>query len=208
MDLTGQTVVNETDITGLTCDSRQVEPGFLFAALPGARLDGRDYIPDALGRGAVAVLAPPGTGIEPETGPSGEAPVPVFTDANPRRQFALMAAAFFEDQPDTIAAVTGTNGKTSVVSFLRQIWQGLGHQATSAGTLGIAAPGFDNRTSLTTPDPADLHRNLRDLKRAGFDRLALEASGRITLETAPAIAETGVPMTTRSAPRSTLARSP
>ena len=176
MDLTGQTVVNETDITGLTCDSRQVEPGFLFAALPGARLDGRDYIPDALGRGAVAVLAPPGTTIEPETGPSGEAPVPVFTDANPRRQFALMAAAFFEDQPDTIAAVTGTNGKTSVVSFLRQIWQGLGHQATSAGTLGIAAPGFDNRTSLTTPDPADLHRNLRDLKRAGFDRLALEAS--------------------------------
>ena len=66
MDLTGQTVVNETDITGLTCDSRQVEPGFLFAALPGARLDGRDFIPDALGRGAVAVLTPPGTAIEPE----------------------------------------------------------------------------------------------------------------------------------------------
>ena len=86
MDLTGQTVVNETDITGLTCDSRQVEPGFLFVALPGARLDGRDYIPDALGRGAVAVLAPPGTAIEPETRPSGEAPVPVFTAANPRRR--------------------------------------------------------------------------------------------------------------------------
>jgi UDP-N-acetylmuramoyl-L-alanyl-D-glutamate--2,6-diaminopimelate ligase len=176
MDLTGGTVVNETDITGLTCDSRQVEPGFIFAALPGARLDGRDYIPEALGRGAVAVLAPAGTTIEPEGKKPDETPVPVFTDANPRRQFALMAAAFFENQPDTIAAVTGTNGKTSVVSFLRQIWQELGHPAASTGTLGIAAEGFERRANLTTPDPADLHRNLRDLKRAGFEHLALEAS--------------------------------
>ncbi len=173
MDVTDQTVFNETDITGLTCDSRRVEPGFIFAALPGAQLDGCAFIPDALGHGAAAVLAPPGTTMDDgiETGP-----VPLLTDPNPRRQYALMAANFFVDQPETIAAVTGTNGKTSVVTFLSQIWNGLGHKAASAGTLGITAEGFDSRAGLTTPDPAQLHRNLSDLANAGFDHLALEAS--------------------------------
>ncbi|MDP6305655.1 MAG: Mur ligase family protein, partial [Alphaproteobacteria bacterium] len=169
MKVTDHTVVNETDIIGLTCDSRQVEPGFIFAALPGTELDGRDYIDDALGRGAACVLAPEGTSID-------EASVPLLRDANPRRQYALMASAFFETQPDLIAAVTGTNGKTSVVTFLRQIWTGLGAKAASAGTLGIVAKGFENRKSLTTPDSAELHRNLRDLARFGIRRLALEAS--------------------------------
>ena len=169
MKVTDHTVVNETDIIGLTCDSRQVEPGFIFAALPGTELDGRDYIDDALGRGAACVLAPEGTSIN-------EASVPLLRDANPRRQYALMASAFFETQPDLIAAVTGTNGKTSVVTFLRQIWTGLGAKAASAGTLGIVAKGFENRKSLTTPDSAELHRNLRDLARFGIRRLALEAS--------------------------------
>jgi UDP-N-acetylmuramoyl-L-alanyl-D-glutamate--2,6-diaminopimelate ligase len=168
--VTDQTDVSGTDITGLTCDSRQVEPGFLFAALPGTRVDGRAYITDALERGAVAVLAPNGAVV------NAVRPVAVLTAANPRRQYALLAANFFETQPDVIAAVTGTNGKTSVVTFLRQIWSGLGLKAASAGTLGIVAEGFENRASLTTPDPADLHRNLRDLKRFGVERLALEAS--------------------------------
>ena len=177
MEVTDQTVVNETDIIGLTCDSRQVEPGFIFAALPGTRLDGRDYIADALGRGASCVLAPVGTTLpgdarDPWTG----APVPLLTHDNPRRQYALMAATFFETQPDVIAAVTGTNGKTSVVTFLRQIWTGLGRKAASTGTLGVVARGFENRRTLTTPDAADLHRNLRDLARFGVTRLALEAS--------------------------------
>ncbi|MEE9318212.1 MAG: UDP-N-acetylmuramoyl-L-alanyl-D-glutamate--2,6-diaminopimelate ligase [Rhodospirillales bacterium] len=173
MDVTDQAVVNETEITGLTCDSRQVEPGFLFAALPGVQLDGRQFIPDALSHGAAAVLAPTGTELEDviETGP-----VPLMTAQNPRRQYALMAANFFQAQPDTIAAVTGTNGKTSVVTFLRQIWSGLGRKAASAGTLGITADGFESRINLTTPDPADLHRDLRELAMAGVDRLALEAS--------------------------------
>ncbi|MFQ5764279.1 MAG: Mur ligase family protein, partial [Rhodospirillales bacterium] len=171
MDVRDPTAEMETDITGLTCDSRRVEPGFLFAALPGTRLDGRSFIGDALDRGAVAVLAPPGTALEAAGGP-----VTLLTDTNPRRQYALMAASFFEIQPETVAAVTGTNGKTSVVTFLRQIWAGLGHKAASAGTLGISAPGFENRVSLTTPDSVDLHRNLRDLARAGVRRLALEAS--------------------------------
>ncbi len=173
MDVTDQAVVNETEITGLTCDSRQVEPGFLFAALPGVQLDGRQFIPDALSHGAAAVLAPAGTELEDviETGP-----VPLMTAQNPRRQYALMAANFFHAQPDTIAAVTGTNGKTSVVTFLSQIWSGLGLKAASAGTLGIVADGFESRINLTTPDPADLHRDLRELAMAGVDRLALEAS--------------------------------
>jgi len=159
------------DITGLTCDSRQVEPGFLFAALPGTRADGRAYIGDALTRGAVAVLAPAGT-----VAAATPSPAALLTAANPRRQYALMAANFFEEQPDVVAAVTGTNGKTSVVAFLSQIWRALGRKAASAGTLGVLAPGFENRVSLTTPDSADLHRNLRDLKRFGIERLALEAS--------------------------------
>ena len=163
--------MDDMNITGLTCDSRQVEPGFLFAALPGTRADGRAYIDDAVTRGAVAVLAPSGTDIAASSPPPA-----LLTAVNPRRQYALMAANFFEVQPDLVAAVTGTNGKTSVVTFLRQIWAKLGRKAASAGTLGVSAPGFENRISLTTPDPADLHRNLRDLKRFGIERLALEAS--------------------------------
>jgi UDP-N-acetylmuramoyl-L-alanyl-D-glutamate--2,6-diaminopimelate ligase len=177
MEVTDQTVVNETDIIGLTCDSRQVEPGFIFAALPGTRFDGRDYIADALGRGASCVLAPVGTTLPGDTrDPWTGKPVPLLTHDNPRRQYALMAATFFETQPDVIAAVTGTNGKTSVVTFLRQIWTGLGRKAASTGTLGVVARGFENRKTLTTPDAADLHRNLRDLARFGVTRLALEAS--------------------------------
>lgn len=177
MEVTDQTVVNQTEIIGLTCDSRRVEPGFIFAALPGLQLDGRDYITDALDQGAVCVLAPPGTTLPGNArDPWTNEPVPLLTHVNPRRQYALMAASFFEKQPDMICAVTGTNGKTSVVTFLRQIWTGLGRKAASAGTLGVVARGFENRKTLTTPDPADLHRNLRDLARFGVKRLALEAS--------------------------------
>ena len=162
-------VVN-TDIVGLTCDSRQVEPGFLFAALPGVEADGRAFIGEALGRGAICVLAPPGTLL-----PDGS-PVPLLASDNPRRHFARMAARFFEKQPATIAAVTGTNGKTSVVSFTRQIWTRLGRQAGSMGTLGMTAPGVAAPGRLTTPDPMELHRQLRDLAQQGTECLALEAS--------------------------------
>jgi len=164
-------ISTDTDIVGLTCDSRLVEPGFLFAALAGARADGRAFIPEAMARGAAAVLAPPGTRIE-----TREPPVPLLVDDNPRRRFALMAARFFASQPPTVAAVTGTNGKTSVVSFLRQIWTRLGRQAASVGTLGIAAPGLEVAGSLTTPDPVELHRVLADLAGRGVECLAMEAS--------------------------------
>jgi len=167
----------DTEITGLTCDSRQVEPGFLFAALPGSQFDGRSFIPEALARGASAVLAPAGTALD------GVANILLITDDNPRREYALMAARFFAGQPTTVAAVTGTNGKTSVVSFLRQLWAGLGHRSASAGTLGIELAGFggdepdyEHDFNLTTPDPVDLHRSLSELSTTGVERLALEAS--------------------------------
>ncbi len=159
-------------VTGLTADSRAVRPGDLFAALPGTRADGRQFIADAVARGAAAVLAPEGT-----VWPPGVPPRPLITDADPRRRLALMAAAFHAMQPATIAAVTGTNGKTSTVDFLRQIWAGL-HQgrAASLGTLGVIAPGMSPGGGLTTPDPVALHATLAELARAGIVHAAMEAS--------------------------------
>lgn len=159
------------EIAGLTCDSRAAAPGVLFAALPGTKVDGRDFIEHALKRGASAVLAPAGTRL-----PEAYRSVPLITDDNPRRRFARMAAAYYGGQPETVVAVTGTNGKTSVAAFTRQIWTALGLKAGSMGTLGITAPGVALDSSLTTPDPVVLHRNLAALKTAGVDHLALEAS--------------------------------
>ena len=170
-DVADKTALNGMDIVGLTCDSREVEPGFLFAALPGTRTDGRAFIAEAVRRGAAAVLGPPGTELD-----LGEAVLPLLIDENPRRRFALMAARYYGQQPATVVAVTGTNGKTSVVSFVRQIWEGLGRTAASVGTLGIAAPDMASPGSLTTPDPVALHRNLSNLALRGVDCLALEAS--------------------------------
>jgi len=174
--MTGMDQARDIEITGITADSRKVVPGNLFAALPGSNDDGRRFIADALGRGAAAVLAPEGT----DPGQAGDAAL--ITDANPRRRYALMAAAYFGSQPETVAAVTGTNGKTSVAVFLRQIWTALGFEAASTGTLGthVSSPGVDGERhlggSLTTPDPAELHATLADLKGRGVEHLVMEAS--------------------------------
>jgi len=160
-----------TPLAGLTADSRKVLPGYLFAALPGSKHDGRQFIRAAVAAGAVAVLAPEDT--DPSLIPEG---VTLVTDANPRRRLARMAAAFYQAQPGTIAAVTGTNGKTSVASFTRQIWTALGHDAASMGTLGIVAPGMSAGPSLTTPDPVALHASLAELAERRIDHLAMEAS--------------------------------
>lgn len=159
------------DIAGLTADSRAVQPGFLFAALPGARFDGRDYIADAVAQGASAILAPEGTDWPP-----GVPPRPLLTDPDPRRALARMAAAFHGQQPAIAVAVTGTNGKTSTVDFLRQIWTLAGCKAASLGTLGLRAPGFAETPTQTTPDPVALHATLAGLARAGVQKVALEAS--------------------------------
>ena len=97
--------LQRVEIAGLSADSRRIAPGYLFAALPGRQSDGRRFIDDAVGRGAVAVLTPPDTALE-----DYGRPVAHLTDENPRRRLALLAARFFEAQPETIAAVTGTNG--------------------------------------------------------------------------------------------------
>jgi UDP-N-acetylmuramoyl-L-alanyl-D-glutamate--2,6-diaminopimelate ligase len=162
------------EISGLTADSREVRPGYLFAALAGARLDGRRFIDDAVARGAVAVLTDDSRGLDALR--SGRNAVAILTDANPRRRLALMAARFHAPQPHTIAAVTGTSGKTSVAAFARQLWQRTGYPAASLGTLGIVAPDFVRAGALTTPDPVTLHRELAELARAGIDHVALEAS--------------------------------
>ncbi len=161
----------EVEISGLTADSRRVAAGYLFAALPGSRVDGRDFIPQALDKGAAAVLAPEGTRM-----PDGRRDVALITDANPRRRLALLAARFYGRQPETACAVTGTNGKTSVASFTRQLWQALGHPAASLGTLGLQPPRADAPASLTTPDPVELHRCLAALARDHIDHVVLEAS--------------------------------
>ena len=161
--------VGDPEILGLTSDSRDVKPGYLFAALAGAREDGRRYLDDALARGAAAVL----TDAAPLDHPIG---VPVIADANPRRRLARIAARFYAPQPATMAAVTGTNGKTSVAVFTRQIWSAQGLKAASIGTIGLVAPGVVRPGALTTPDPIKLHEILRDLTRAGVEHVALEAS--------------------------------
>jgi UDP-N-acetylmuramoyl-L-alanyl-D-glutamate--2,6-diaminopimelate ligase len=161
----------EVEISGLTADSRKVAAGYLFAALPGSRADGRAFIPQAIDKGAAAVLAPEGTVL-----PVSARQVALVTDSNPRRRLALLAARFYGRQPATVAAVTGTNGKTSVASFTRQIWQTLGHKSASLGTLGLQPPRADAPASLTTPDPVELHRCLATLARDHINHVVLEAS--------------------------------
>jgi UDP-N-acetylmuramoyl-L-alanyl-D-glutamate--2,6-diaminopimelate ligase len=157
------------DISGVTADSRKVKPGFLFVAIAGANADGAHFARQAADAGAVAVAA--------EQRPEGLPDAIAFVRAkNPRRTLALTAAKFFPRQPQTIAAVTGTSGKTSVAAFTRQIWSVLGFQAASIGTVGVVSPKGEQYGSLTTPDPVDLHRTLDQLAREGVTHLALEAS--------------------------------
>ncbi len=158
-------------ITGITADSRCVRPGYLFAALPGANADGRRFIAQAVENGAAAVLAPPGTDW-----PAGVPPRPMITDAEPRRVLARMAAGQAGAPPKKIVAVTGTNGKTSTVDFLRQLWTFAGLKAASLGTLGLIAPHHAGGSGLTTPDPVALAQMLAELAREGVQHLALEAS--------------------------------
>jgi UDP-N-acetylmuramoyl-L-alanyl-D-glutamate--2,6-diaminopimelate ligase len=161
---------NEVPITGLTADSREVKPGFLFAALSGSTTNGARFIGDAIARGAAAMLV--GEGLPVESSES----LAVIVDPNPRRRLALMAARFHGAQPATVAAVTGTNGKTSVASFLRQIWAGQGLKSASLGTVGIVYDGQEEPLAHTTPDPVAISAALARLAGKGITHLALEAS--------------------------------
>jgi len=170
-DVTAWQAAAALEVAGITADSREVVPGDLFAALPGSRADGRAFIADAVARGAVAVLAPQGT-----QWPQGVPLRPLLLDPEPRRRLAQMAAALAGPQPETVVAVTGTNGKTSTVEFLRQLWAAAGEKAASLGTLGVIAPAFAPGPGLTTPDPVTLAETLAGLARTGVARAALEAS--------------------------------
>ena len=157
------------EIAGVTADSRSVKRGDLFVAIPGTKADGLRFVPQAIAAGAAAVLA--------ERAPASLPPDIAFvkvTDA--RRALALAAARFYARQPATIAAVTGTSGKTPVAAFTRQIWTALGARAASIGTVGLVSPTREHYGSLTTPDPVTLHRSLDELAGEGITHLALEAS--------------------------------
>ena len=159
----------DLEISDITADSRAVRQGTLFAALPGSRSDGATFIPQAIQSGAAAVLAP-------DTADLGTLSVPLLRARDVRRALALMAARLYAGQPATAVAVTGTNGKTSVVEFTRQIYAALGRQAASLGTIGLVKPDGGVYGSLTTPDPVSLHRMLSELAGEGVTHVAFEAS--------------------------------
>ena len=161
--------IDGIEVAGVTSDSRKVKPGFLFVAIAGNKTDGARFVKQAVSDGAVALAAEQ----RPDTLPDAMA---FIRAANPRRLLALAAAKIFPRQPATIAAVTGTSGKTSVAAFTRQIWSELGYRAASIGTVGVVSPQGERYGSLTTPDPVELHRTLDQLAKEGVTHLALEAS--------------------------------
>ena len=160
-------VDNDSEVTGFAIDHRQVAPGNIFGAFAGAVFNGEDFIGQAVERGAVAVVA------RPEAAVAG---VPHLADAEPRRLFAELAARFYGPYPDTVVAVTGTNGKTSTVEMTRQMWRMAGHRSASIGTLGVTTSDDQVKTGLTTPDIVTFLNNMAGLKRMGISHVAYEAS--------------------------------
>ena len=154
-------------VTGFAIDHRKVAPGTVFGAFRGTQVNGEDFIPAAVAAGAVAVVA------RPEAVVSGALHI---ADPEPRRAFARLAARFFLPVPETIVAVTGTNGKTSTVEMTRQLWRMAGERAASIGTLGVTTPDESVSTGLTTPDIVTFLSNLSGLAREGVTHVAFEAS--------------------------------
>ncbi len=164
--LSGAPCKRDPDIKGLTPDSRAVREGFLFAALPGAAVDGARFIPQAEKAGAAAILAKPGVATS----------LPLIADDEPRRRLAKMAARFYPRQPPFVAGITGTNGKTSTAVFAAALWSMLGERAGTIGTLGARADGFERKLQHTTPEPVTLHETLDAMAGAGVTHLAMEVS--------------------------------
>lgn len=156
-----------TRITGFAIDNRKIANGNVFGAFQGASVNGEDFIPAAVASGAVAVVARPEAVVE------GALHLPSDT---PRRLFAQIAAKFFTPTPETVVAVTGTNGKTSCVEMTRQIWRMCGERAASIGTLGVTTPEESVSTGLTTPDIVTFLSNMTGLAREGVRHVAYEAS--------------------------------
>ncbi|MCL6728939.1 UDP-N-acetylmuramoyl-L-alanyl-D-glutamate--2,6-diaminopimelate ligase [Sphingomonas hankyongi] len=164
-DLAG--VDSDSEVTGFAIDHRKVAPGSVFGAFKGEVFNGEDFIPIAVDRGAVAVVARPEAAVTR---------VPHLADDKPRRRFADLAAKFYAPYPETVVAVTGTNGKTSTVEMTRQIWRMSGHRSASIGTLGVTTSDDQVKTGLTTPDIVTFLNNVAGLKRMGISHVAYEAS--------------------------------
>ena len=160
-------VDSDSTVTGFAIDHRKVARGSVFGAFKGAVFNGEDFIGQAVDRGAVAVVARPEAEVER---------VPLLADPEPRRLFAGLAAKFYAPYPDTVVAVTGTNGKTSTVEMTRQIWRMSGHRSASIGTLGVTTSDDQVKTGLTTPDIVTFLHNMAGLKRMGTSHVAYEAS--------------------------------
>ncbi len=157
---------NDAAVTGLSADSRRIKSGMVFAALPGTAMDGRDFIPQAIENGAVAILSVEGV----------KASVPVISVPKPRLTYSQAAAKLHPGQPETVVAMTGTNGKSSTVDFLRQIWAYSGLNSACFGTLGVTSPAGYKPMTHTTPDALALHQTLSDLAAEGVTHVAMEAS--------------------------------
>ncbi len=157
----------ETEILGMTADSRKVQPGWLFAALKGQTQNGSAFAQMAIDKGAAAILS---------DGSAVAGAVAHIVADEPRRALALAAKRFYSAQPKTIVAVTGTNGKSSTVDFARQIWTRAGFKAASLGTLGAIGPGGRLDVGHTTPDPVTIHQTLDMLVGQGVTHCAMEAS--------------------------------
>lgn len=166
----GARAVPALDVEGVNADSRTIATGEAFFALPGTRVHGDSFAPQAIGRGAMAMV----TDRTPETDPG----VPVVVVKDVRAAYARAASRQFAPQPRVAAAVTGTNGKSSIVSFVRQIWAACGINAASLGTVGIETNAGIRPQELTTSDPLLLHRDLAELKAEGIDHVAMEASSQ------------------------------
>lgn len=168
-DKISENVLPKIEINGITSDSRKVQSGFMFVALQGNKNDGADYITDAIKNGASVILSDQTLSID-TTG------VFVIRVKNARHELAMAASRFYGVQPQCVVAVTGTSGKTSVVSFVRQIWKDTGFPAASIGTVGVMSPKRNDYGSLTTPDPVYLQQTLAELYDEGVTHAAIEAS--------------------------------
>ena len=158
---------DDSEVTGFAIDHRKVTKGNVFGAFRGAVFNGEDFIPAAVERGALAVVARAEAKVEHAVH---------IADEQPRRLFAQMASTYFAPYPETVVAVTGTNGKTSTVEMTRQIWRMLGHRSASIGTLGVTTSDDQVKTGLTTPDIVTFLSNVAGLKRMGISHVAYEAS--------------------------------
>ena len=161
------TAFADITVTGFAIDHRKIAPGTVFGAFEGAAFNGEDFIDDAIAAGAVAVVA------RPEAVVRGAMHI---AETNPRQAFAHLAATFFQPFPDHVAAVTGTNGKTSTAELTRQLWRMAGHNAASIGTLGIITASDEAKTGLTTPDIVTFLANMSGLAREGVSHAIFEAS--------------------------------